>query len=145
MFFGLNNIHSNNEESNSRHQRNLESLLCDIFRRFIDLTSRPKSIERNHSPNNPIPSTSGLDCQFRKIEPNPVKSIQIPGLDVEYLGHVSAPSRRQKIEYPSRIEKIYEEDKIQKMYSCKSISQVDRETVSFSNPIFANSNNYRTA
>jgi hypothetical protein len=45
--------------------------------------------------NNPFPSTSGLDCQFRKIEPNPVKSIQIPGLDVEYLGHVSAPSRRE--------------------------------------------------
>jgi hypothetical protein len=33
----------------------------------------------------PILSTSGLDCQFRKIEPNPVRSIQILGLDVEYL------------------------------------------------------------
>jgi hypothetical protein len=113
-------IHSNNEKSDSCYHRNLESLLCDISRRLTDLTSRPKLIERDHSPDNPIPSTSGLDCQFRKVEPNPIKSIQIPGLDVEYLGHVSAPSRREKIEYPSRIEEIDEKNKIQKMYSLPS-------------------------
>jgi hypothetical protein len=52
-----------------------------------------------------------LDCQFRKIEPNTVKSIQIPGLDVEYLGHINTPSGREKIEYPSTIEEIDEESK----------------------------------
>jgi hypothetical protein len=54
---------------------------------------------------------------------------------VEDLGHVGPPSRREKIEYPSRIEKIDEEDKIQKMYSNQSINQVDRESISYSNPI----------
>jgi hypothetical protein len=38
-----------------------------------------------------------------KIESNLVKSIQIPGLDVEYVGHVSSPSGREKIEYMKRI------------------------------------------
>jgi hypothetical protein len=74
-------------------------------------------VERNHPPDNSIPSTSGMDHQFRKIEPNTVESIQIPRMDVEYLGHVSTPSRREKIEYPSRVEEISNKDKIQKMYS----------------------------
>jgi hypothetical protein len=129
-------LYSDNEESHSCNQRNVESSLHDISRRLNDLTSRPKSIERNHFPDYPIPSTTGMNCQFRKIKPNTVKSIQIPELDVEYLGHVSAPSRREKIKYPSRIEEIDEEDKIQKMYTSQSTSQTDRETISYSNPIY---------
>jgi hypothetical protein len=38
-------------------------------------------------------------------------------MEVEYLGHVSTPSRGEKIQYPSRVEEVNEEDKIQKMYS----------------------------
>jgi hypothetical protein len=78
-----------------------------------------------------------MDCEFRKIEPNPVKSVQIPRMDVEYLGHVSSTSGGEKIQYPSRIEEINEEDKIQKMYLSQDISQTDRETISYSNPIYS--------
>jgi hypothetical protein len=77
-----------------------------------------------------------MDCEFRKIEPNPVKSIQISGMDVEYLGHVSTTSRREKIQYPSRVEEINEEDKIQKMYPSQGVNQADRET--FLSSIFSN-------
>jgi hypothetical protein len=42
----------------------------------------------------------------------------------------------EKIQYPSRIEEVNEENKIQKMYSSQSISQTDRETISYSNPIY---------
>jgi hypothetical protein len=54
---------------------------------------------------------------------------------VEYLGHVSTTSGREKIQYPSRNEEINEEDKIQKMY-IKNSSQTDRETISYTNPIY---------
>jgi hypothetical protein len=77
-----------------------------------------------------------MECEFRKIEPNSVKSIQIPGLYVEYIGYLSPSSKREKIEYPSRIEEIDEENKTQKMYSTQSISQTDRKTISYSNPIY---------
>jgi hypothetical protein len=136
MPFGLKGIHSNNEKSDSCYQRNLENSVCDLSRRLIDLTSRSPSIERNHPPDNPISSISRMDCKFRKIEPNSVKSIQIPWMDVEYLGHVSTTSGGEKIQHPSRVEKVSEEDKIQKMYSSQSISQTDRETISYSNPIY---------
>jgi hypothetical protein len=103
---------------------------------LLVLHQKPTSIERNRSPDNPILSTSRMDCQFRKVEPNSVKSIQIPGLDVEYLKHVSTTSRREKIQYPSRVEEINEENKIQKMYFSQSTSQTDRKTISYSNPIY---------
>jgi hypothetical protein len=61
------------------------------------------------------------------------------------MWNVSLPSRREKIEYPSRIEEVDEENKIQKMYTSQSTGQTDRETISFSNPIYATSNNYRIA
>jgi hypothetical protein len=111
----------------------MESLMHNIFRRLVNFTSRSKSTERDHPPDNSIPSISGLDCEFRKIEPIPIKSIQI---EVEYLGYVSTSSRGEKIQYPSRVEEVNEEDKIQKMYSNQSTSQTDRETISYSNPIY---------
>jgi hypothetical protein len=63
--------------------------------------------------------------------------IQIPGLNVENLGNVSTPSRGEKIQHPSKVEEFNEEDKIQKMYSSQSTSQTDRETISYSNPIYS--------
>jgi hypothetical protein len=48
------------------------------------------------------------------------------------------PSRRTPIKYPSRIEKVKEKNKTQKMYFSQSISQIDRETISYSNSIFPN-------
>jgi succinate dehydrogenase flavin-adding protein (antitoxin of CptAB toxin-antitoxin module) len=62
---------------------------------------------------------------------------------VEYLGHVSTPSRREKIEYPSRIEEIDEKDKIQKMYSNQNTNQINKKAVNYSNSILYTSNNYR--
>jgi hypothetical protein len=91
-------IHTNNEKSNSCYQRDLESSVCDLSRRLIDLTSGSTSFKSDCSPDNPVPSISRMDCEFRKIEPNPIKSIQIPGMDVEYLGHVSTTSGREKIQ-----------------------------------------------
>jgi hypothetical protein len=76
-----------------------------------------------------------MDCEFRKIEPIPIKSIQIPRMDVEYLGHVSSTSGGEEIQYPSRVEEGNEEDKIQKMYISQSTSQADREIISYTNSI----------
>jgi hypothetical protein len=47
---------------------------------------------------------------------------------VEYVGHVSSPSGREKIEYSSRIEEIYEENKIQKMHYNQNVSQTNKKT-----------------
>jgi hypothetical protein len=70
-----------------------------LFRRFIDFTSKLSSIERNRPPDNPILSISGMDCEFRKIEFNPIKLVQIFRMDVEYFGFISATPKKEKIQH----------------------------------------------
>jgi hypothetical protein len=84
--------------------------MCDLLGRFIDLTSRSKSPEKNYTPNYPIFSAFGLDCQFGEIKPNPIASIQIPRLDLEQYRYDGSTSQRTLIKYPSRIEEKEEEN-----------------------------------
>jgi hypothetical protein len=136
MPFGLNNVpivFTQIMKKAIHAIREIWRVRCVIYPDDLLILHQDPNRLRDSSPDNPIPSTSGMDCQF---ELNTVKSIQIPGLDVEYLGHVSTPSRREKIEYSSRVEEVDEEDKIQKMYSSQNTSQADREIISYSNPIY---------
>jgi hypothetical protein len=55
--------------------RELCKVRCVIY---LDNLLRSRSAEKNYTPNYLIPTTSGLDCQFREIKPNPITSIQIP-------------------------------------------------------------------
>jgi hypothetical protein len=87
--------------------------MCDLLGRFIDLTSRSKSPEKNYTPNYPISSTLGLDCQFGEIKPNPISSIQIPRLELEQFKYDSSASERTPIKYPSRFEESEEENLLQ--------------------------------
>jgi hypothetical protein len=76
-----------------------------------------------------------MDYEFRKIKPNSLKSVQIPRMDVEYLGPISTTPGGEEIQHPSRVEEIDEENKIQKMYISQGTSQADRKTISYTNPI----------
>jgi hypothetical protein len=98
--------------------------MCDLFGQFIDLTSRPRSPEKNYTPNYPIPSTPGLDYQFGEIKPNPIISIQIPRMDLEQYRYVSPASKRTPIKYPSTIEESEEEDLLKKYALVRALARL---------------------
>jgi hypothetical protein len=143
-----NSIYINNEESDTSNQRIVESKICDLFGRLINLTLRSKSPEKNYTPNYPISLTLGLDCQFGEIKFNPITSIQIPRLDLEQYRYDGSTPERTLIKYPSRIEENEEENLLQKMHTGESISQINRELLTtrilFLKPLFI-SDNYQFA
>jgi hypothetical protein len=98
--------------------------MCDLLGRLIDFTPRSTSPEKNYTPNYPISSTLGLDCQFGEIKPNLITSIQIPRLDLEQYRYDSSTSERTPIKHPSRIE----EGEEKKIYckKCTSVRELAR-------------------
>jgi hypothetical protein len=129
-------IHKNNETLHNGNKRNMENTMCRLFRRLVTSSSKRRSPEKDHTPDNPISSILRMDGEPRKISPGTIPTVSISRMELGHVNHVYSTPQNETPQNSRRTPQSTEKNIQKESYTCPDLGQINWDAFSYKNPDF---------